>query len=648
MGSSPQLDGLPPEVLLKIYELVDETNHETILTLASLNRYLHSLSHQFLFHTVYLAVNPKFGRTVPVRNCHELIQRKDAFRHVRRLFIADVSPKWHIANDPKNHTVPFAAIDAVAEENSQQFDIYADGRTHLIGYYDLKEPVADQNDGPGDAYRQDNSWEPLAALMRQLPLLSELHFSCTSQFPPCLLEALHQGLPQCKLFINAFRLRSLNGLGDPDAHELRLVTSPNLHSVRMSVRKPTDTDVFTNVHGHLVDSTPRIVAVMAPNLKELQVNRHNLEGHVDENPSPGWKALVGEKKATPLTLLTMLKLVSDESWPIGPVEIDRWGNTIDFSSLLTLDISSHDDRRLDQLFLYMVLRYKFLSLTKLNIMIDTFLKLDCLESWIANELPSLTSLFLIYLDSTSPSIWVSVSSQSLRTLCVRGRSVGTTEVEELGTQCPMLEDLAVTIVRSKGDEGETSVYRTIGRCLPRLRCLALTLFARSPDLEGFWPVRETDPTFDEFDLTPVSGRWGSEGYLKGYFRDYFVNNGIDAALAQAIFDEVSSCKVQGGQAPLHTLQVRTSPAPYLAFEVVNDIAVELRRSWRIERWGGDITVREIDAPILSARSRIEWNEETEEWLQILDRIWPSNGATAWPWVWRSLPLYKGDSSIDGQ
>jgi hypothetical protein len=70
----------------------------------------------------------------------------------------------------------------------------------------------------------DQSWMPLAKPLQDKLVLSELAFNCLSQFPSCLLSALHAQHPRCRLGINTFRLYPL---GHPHLkeHNPALITS---------------------------------------------------------------------------------------------------------------------------------------------------------------------------------------------------------------------------------------------------------------------------------------------------------------------------------------------------------------------------------------------------------------------------------------
>lgn len=61
---------------------------------------------------------------------------------------------------------------------------------------------------PSTSLEDAGTWD-LLVLFRRLLGLRDLVWACGNQFPPCLLQVLHQRLPRCRLHIRAFRLRCI-------------------------------------------------------------------------------------------------------------------------------------------------------------------------------------------------------------------------------------------------------------------------------------------------------------------------------------------------------------------------------------------------------------------------------------------------------
>jgi hypothetical protein len=115
----------------------------------------------------------------------------------------------------------------------------------------------------GSAEEVTEAWTPLASLIQKCKHLTDLVWVCRNQLPPCLLEAIHQHHPACRLHLRSFRLRSLR---DPvtDPHELDLIRSPCLHSISVKT-------VGIDSDGNLDYNRSAIfqVVALAPNLSHL-------------------------------------------------------------------------------------------------------------------------------------------------------------------------------------------------------------------------------------------------------------------------------------------------------------------------------------------------------------------------------------------
>lgn len=129
--------------------------------------------------------------------------------------------------------------------------------------------IAADNTPATAVYEADDTWKPLAALSRQLVALEDLIYRCPNQFPPCLLETLHQYLPHYRLHIDPFKLRSLNE-PSTDPYEITLATSPCLYSIGVDCDMQHGA-ITGEVQNFNFDAVQSMVAGLAPNLKEVRV-----------------------------------------------------------------------------------------------------------------------------------------------------------------------------------------------------------------------------------------------------------------------------------------------------------------------------------------------------------------------------------------
>lgn len=131
---------------------------------------------------------------------------------------------------------------------------------------------------PGSVYETNDYWEPLADLIKQLPSLTDLLYSCASQFPPCLLETLHTSLPQCRLHLNTFKLHSFSA-PQIDSYKLKLLMSPCLYSVRASYNEIGGFD-SGDVLDHQGDVILCLAAGIALNIKEVHAYHLTTDAHI--------------------------------------------------------------------------------------------------------------------------------------------------------------------------------------------------------------------------------------------------------------------------------------------------------------------------------------------------------------------------------
>jgi hypothetical protein len=118
---------------------------------------------------------------------------------------------------------------------------------------------------------------------------------------------------------------------------------------------------------------------------------------------------------------------------------------------------------------------------------------------------------------------------------------------QIGSHCPFLEDLQITLKRSQGDAAEVALYRAL-RTIRRLKYLTLALNASDPALietehTEYHGGAPTDLSFDEFD-NQISKRNIGMFYRSrnGHVRRVLINSAVDEDLVNEIFNSISSSK----------------------------------------------------------------------------------------------------------
>lgn len=79
-------------------------------------------------------------------------------------------------------------------EKTGAYEIF-DGQETVLSntteHHDSTEPVIERSS------EEDMAWEPVVSLIKILPGLATLEYNCNNQFPPLLLDAIHEH--KCKL-----------------------------------------------------------------------------------------------------------------------------------------------------------------------------------------------------------------------------------------------------------------------------------------------------------------------------------------------------------------------------------------------------------------------------------------------------------------
>jgi hypothetical protein len=234
-------------------------------------------------------------------------------------------------------------------------------------------------------------------------------------------------------------------------------------------------------------------------------------------------------------------------------------------------------------------------------------------------------------------------------------------VLQIHAQCPVLQELAISIKRTKSDTLEAEIYKSFGK-MGQLKSLFLTLDCSD------WRVTR-DPNFRDdasFDAADREIAKGSGLLKKGHLRETLMNCAVDETLVRSIWETI--CQSKAGQ-ELESLKLWTtgggSWGGYLGTWDISEVVNNLSRSWLIERVARNdedmINVRELGRRVREARDqkvtdlykrRAEYFREKEdivmelediaedsEVMQVFRRVWPrKKGSKDWREDWSSLIL----------
>lgn len=662
---------LPVEVILKICELLYHEHYSSLVNFARSEKAHYTIAITFLARTLRIFGDDAKTLALSVQEHVKRLHRDKAFKHVRHLAIS--SP----GSTTVGHMRPFfkslgfttsrEGYDSIRPRSRDEYwylppparDVDYDSRFENLGTIERLAPVEQQ------IGRVDEDWHPLADLIKRLPRLTDLIYHCPRLIPPCLLQALHEHQPRCRLHIDDFRLH--NSATQPpfvDPHEFMVVTSPCLYSITLQLRRysPSDHDP---PEVDIISTTQRILSRLAPNLKEVHLRGDPRciwgPSEIDYPLHIFWKHLdIHQPPREAPGSLSCLQLYAPLDGAIPAQDLANWSMHTDFATLQTLKFD--DSIGMDALDYLVSASHGFPSLERLHFILKTPQELEEADS--ASRYYQLVRQFISRLRGLRElgiTWWHrdidlgTILAPELQTLLLRSCRDGhptARDVTEIRKRCPFLTELTLTVLRSKGDANETAVYRELG-ALPRLQQLSLEMDARLPPpvLDGYLPP---DPSFDKYDREPFINYHRETSffkcYLNGHYRDAFINGAMDENLALDIFRTISRAK-PNHSIPLQKLVIRFDTLSGYESPGLGKYGCEFHRPWQVERCLRDDSHEPLVAQELDKQTRLKSratqdNSETSSlrpnWNNrdaIFRRIWPERSeGSKWREDWQSYPL----------
>ncbi|PLN78460.1 hypothetical protein BDW42DRAFT_202159 [Aspergillus taichungensis] len=660
------LESLPLETLLQILELLNYEHPPSLLAVACTNKYCYRLTTPLLFRTIKIIYGGPRKLGIDVEGYTEMLSRSASFRHVRRLLICNVDHDRNCGLE-LDHKWQWPKTSRVERGQSEDSIFELHNRTPLVG--GIAQPIKDIN-------KMDKCWNPLANLLKRLPGLTDLVFTCDDLLPPCILETLNHYRPQCRLQVNLSSLPCLHG-HPVHPHELALLRSECLHAIMISHEEENwdSSDETTRFHA---DAIQQLVGGVAPNLREVYVRFNHAVRHSGTQSglnSP--KRLDLRNNGQMLAQRPLICLQFGRGHLVTKDWMEYWAVSTDFSSLNILKLWSPAE---EDTLNYLIVNHKFRSLHTLLLVMSPVFSPRMSErhhDGVARFLLSLPRLSNLTLREWRHDLLLNAAipyhGSKLRKLSISSlddESLTLENVKQLPTSCPLLEVLELPLRRSKGDSTEVMTYQTLGS-LPALRYLGLTLGASNRSVldcgvnsEGE-PMIPDDPTFDEFDRTFFTGDQFSRPEMyyhgiprfprNGHIRDSLVNSALDQTLARDIFRAVSSGKTPSSK-PLERLTLAVKGAGDLGGDPqllagLTELASLLNRRFTVERnlrddHRDDLIIRRsrkaTQSGIYSADANIMPYED------IFCRIWPVSRRHRKQWWtrWHGLPLAELPTSGD--
>lgn len=516
-------------------------------------------------------------------------------------------------------------------------------------------------DGRDTGLLIEAQWHKLDELLGKLPALRNLTWGCAEQIPPCILRCLHECLPQCRLHMRNFSLRSLvQPPQDPlriSSHELELATSPCLYSIAMKYDY-----MYSDCANYNEHAVKDMMAGAAPNLQEvsllyessgsdpwlvaaLRIPRQTWHGGLI--PLPSADTVPGALKS--LELATSITIDSLESWKmttdfpvlrslklhcgISSVGLRWLADNCQFSLLDTLVISPSwsVNETLEELsdttesFLLSLPPLRKLKITGTYQQRTVYLAMD-------HSGVTLRQLHLPLVDDYSGNAPKSDSPGFANPYFLHA----------LQQKCPLLEDLSLCMLRSQGNAREVAIYRGLSEILT-LRKIYLSIYCSQPLL------------WDEDILEAINGADDSmkltEEDRASEIDNTLIDLAIDDTLARSVFHTISSARpTYATSLECFTLRVDGLESQG-GFGSPFDLIRLLRyigRSWvctttlRNDR-PHECLVEEYDPEEKLDREHMEETNElaemvNEELTSALHRVWPRSRQRIWKDEWHSFPL----------
>lgn len=639
--ASSRIERLPTEVLLQICELLRDNYTERIYYCTLAQRHIPTASiYSFsetckrirqvativIFRNVILPIRSLERVEEDVQNLCDTLGSVSALDHIHTLRLCDA---W---NSP---------------ENNQKIE---------RGFFPrLGSNMASAE----DAWTHDHAWIPVVDLLRRCSALTDLRYESSHQLSPCVLNALHQYRPRCRLHMRTFCARTLLQ-SEKDKHELAIASSPCLHSIWFKYMEAGE-DIYAHYSQKVVQ---QVLAALAPNVENVRFLRSQLVGRRLRRPMvpPGTELVLLEKDK--ISRSARLKRLVISAYHYGGVELTKhelegWHKHVDFSCLRTLVL----DAPLELRALRWLKKCNLASLEELSFQLHddddraSERAMEYAKEFVVG-LPPLSKLSIRDLFKMLPSCIKAIllrhgaSLRSLRLQHMNGIRIRSARriLESMQGLCSQLTDLTICILREQGNIDEMRLYRLFAG-LPTLRCLTLSLVGGGGLASRFTvggqlmilPTRLARHKYDEFDQQILEDVTRDHNPLYGDVRRAFIDKAIDENFVRTVY------RLACATDRLRSLRefVLTSD-PYFFIDAarkntpIREVFSHICRSWTVQPGirndrPDELVVREMDRPrdiqVDPAPEKLDPRVE-----QIFRRIWPGSedGSSDWRTDWHSF------------
>lgn len=587
--------------------------------------------------------------------------RRQCFKHVRRLELSGQIPSSRIAETK----------DLILSER----DFHADYFFPLFMWTE-----------EGD--KSSPLWTRLMSLISQFQHLTDLKYTCNNRFPYCLLRAIHQHHPACRLDVHTYHSR---GLGDliTNPRKLELIKSPCLHRLTircvMSARSGDLEDDVEDDHSEEYIRTILRSVGIAPNLRHL-----HLIGYILYITESEFEDRVASKRAAKknfkppgenlhLGALESLSFTGYQEVTKG--KLQEWKKYANLSTLRSFSWSNITD---PEVLIYASENLKFDSLETLEIYLGVWRPDENFMTAVGMFLDSLNPLIALRLYGVlDTSLLVRIGERhgnTLRELQFRGygdwvfkkhephtKAFSFVDVMTIRDHCPLLEELHLRVQRFYSDRRETKCYKALST-FPRLVNLSLELDCSNPAARDLPPPEKIGKT--KFDQQVFEKYLDREGNVvcNVHVRDALINAAIDENLARSIWDVITTTGTKPGGHPLRQLKITTCRGGWFGDTDLSETSRRfdyISQSFELTRSERDDRPQDVDIVETGKEEREEHEESirreralygslydsrgsnSKKLERVFEKLWhPKPGSRDWRDDWSSKRLEMVDSEED--
>lgn len=284
---------------------------ETLQAVSLVNRACYNAASTLLYSQIVL----KFSDATSLKRAVASVTgNKRKLKYVRRLELICIP-----AEQPQSQESPWGNMSNFVRRDMKTLDFVPPTIGPFLERHLAESGLARSTHDHRTLYAE-RDWQPLASLIASIVKLTEFHYAVANLFPTCLLQAIHDHHPACRLNLWIFpglyyslhlgRL-SFESLRDSDPYpcsdpfDMEVLRSPCLHAIKFFYRSELQelhSDTHTRLRFHQYEILPLIAE--APNIKHIELRQWPtlFDGSIVRFPQEWEETILSAKPPLPLKL----------------------------------------------------------------------------------------------------------------------------------------------------------------------------------------------------------------------------------------------------------------------------------------------------------------------------------------------------------